>query len=115
MNYKNDVQWIFPTNKNPFAYSTKATSDLIVSLSEKYLTVKDVFNNINYDDEAKEIVKQFINAGYSNFIMYDLVHINKDKIYRKLINNETLIEIPFKDLKKNLDIPSLINEDFLIM
>lgn len=115
MNYKNDVQWIFSTNKNPFAYSTKATSDLIVILSEKYLTVKDVFNNINYDDEAKEIVKQFINAGYSNFIMYDLVHTNKDRIYRKLINNETLIEIPFKDLKKNLDIPSLINEDFLIM
>lgn len=47
--------------------------------------------------------------------MYDLVHINKDKIYRKLINNETLIEIPFKDLKKNLDIPSLTNEDFLVM
>ena len=36
MKYKNinDVEWIFPTKKKPFAYSTKATSDLIEILSE---------------------------------------------------------------------------------
>ena len=40
----------------------------------------------------------------------------KLKIKTKLhSNNETLIEIPFKDLKKNLDMPSLTNEDFLVM
>ena len=117
MKYKNinDVEWIFPTKKKPFAYSTKATSDLIEILSEQYLTIKDVFNNINYDEDAKQITKQFIDAGYENFIMYDLVHINKDKIYRKLINNETIKEIPLKDIEKNLDIPSLENEDFLFI
>lgn len=98
-----DVNWCLPHLKRSFAGSTVATSDLIVALSEEYLTTKDVYNSINYDPEAKEILKYFIDNGYGNFVLRDMVHINPSRIYRK-VENEKIIDIPFKDLKKHLDI-----------
>ena len=96
------VKWKLPHLKRSFAGSTVATSDLIVALSEKYLTTKDVYNVINYDPEAKEIIKYFIDNGYGNFILRDMVHINQSRIYRK-VENEQIINVPFKELKKHLD------------
>ena len=96
------VYWCLPHLKQNFTTSTVATSDLIVVLSEKYLTTKDVYNAINYAPEAKEIVKYFIDNGYGDFLLRDMVHINPNRIYRKIENGE-IINIHFKDLKKHLE------------
>ncbi len=98
-----DVNWYLPHLKNCFTTSTVATSDLIVVLSEQYLTTKDIYKAINYDPEAKEIVKHYIDNGYGNFLLRDMVHTNNSRIYRKVENGE-IINIPFNDVKKHLDI-----------
>ena len=100
--YKGDVSWHLPNEKKAFAYSTIATSDLITTLSEEYSTVQDVYSVINYDNEAKEILKYFIKNGYGNYLLRDFVHINQGQKYRKKENGE-IITIDLKDLKKNLD------------
>lgn len=104
MGYKKElgVRWYLPNEKRKFAESTVATNDLITVLSEEYLTILDVYHAINYDDEAKEIIKYFIENGYGNFLLKDFVHINPSLIYRKLENNE-IISVPQKELKKHLD------------
>ncbi len=65
---KGDVEWRVPKRKTPIAYSTKATSDLIAVLSQDYETITDVYNAINYDQDAKEILKKYIELGYGNEI-----------------------------------------------
>lgn len=96
------VEWYLPNTKRKFAESTVATSDLITVLSEEYLTTIDVYNAINYDNEAQEIVKHFIDNGYGNFLLRDFVHLNNNFVYRKLENDE-IVSIPLKELKKHLD------------
>lgn len=65
---KGDVEWRVPKRKTPIAYSTRATSDLIVVLSQESETITDVYNAINYDQEAKDILKKYIDLGYGNEI-----------------------------------------------
>lgn len=96
------VEWYFPNKKRKFAESTVATSDLIELLSEQHLTVRDVYNAINYDTDAKEIVNKFIENGYGDFIMYDFIHNNYKHEYRKLTDNQ-IVTISLEDLEKNLD------------
>lgn len=67
---KGDVYYYSIDNKKkkPIAYSTRAASDLIALLSEEYETINDVFNAINYDEEAKNVLQIYINLGYGNEI-----------------------------------------------
>lgn len=65
---KGDVQWCVPKRKTPIAYSTKATSDLIVVLSQECETIIDVYNAINYDQDAKDVLQKYIDLGYDNEI-----------------------------------------------
>lgn len=60
---KGDVKWYLPNARQPFAYSTKATSDLIAALYKQYEDLRIVYNQINYDVEARAIVKKFIDSG----------------------------------------------------
>lgn len=62
------MAWRIPKRKTPVAYSTKATSDLIVALSQDYETIADVHNAINYDQNAKSILQKYIDFGYGNKI-----------------------------------------------
>ena len=94
-----DVYWTLPHQKRYFMSTTIATDNLIVSLSEENMTVKDVYEAINYDEDAKEVLKHFIDAGYENFIMKDFVTQNDKRIYRKYDNNK-IIEIPASDLNR---------------
>ena len=85
-----DVYWILPHQKRSFASSTIATNDLIVTLSTDDKTVKDVYDSINYDKDAKQILKGFIDAGYKDFIMKDFVTNNQGNpryAYRKKESN----------------------------
>lgn len=61
---KGDVAWYLPNSKRPFAYSTRATSDTIAVLYEMYGDLQAVYDNIHYDEEAKAIVKHFLDNGY---------------------------------------------------
>jgi len=68
---KGDVQYFYPNSKintRPIAYSTIATNDLIVALSYTYNTIEDVYYAINSDDEARAILKKFIDKGYGKYI-----------------------------------------------
>lgn len=105
-----DVQWYLPNEKKYFAESTKTTSDLLEALSEIHQTTKDVYNAINYDNEAKEIVKHFMDNGYCNYIFSDFVHINPSLKYRK-IENGKIESIDLKSLKNHLDI-YIENDDY---
>lgn len=59
-----DAQWYLPNKRRPFAYSTKATSDLIVTLAQTFETIQNVYDNIIYDYEAKSILQVYIERGY---------------------------------------------------
>ena len=70
---KGNVMWILPGKKRPFAYSTTATSDLIVALAQEYDTVRQVHDAINFDHQAKAILQYFIDAGYGTSILRKMV------------------------------------------
>ena len=58
------VAWyLTPHAKRPFAYSTKATSDLIAVLMQELGDIRAVRNAINYDDDAKAICDEYIKWG----------------------------------------------------
>lgn len=65
-----DVIWYSIDNKKkkPVAYSTRSASDLVGILSEECETIQDVYNAINYDDEAKDIIKKYIDLCFGNEI-----------------------------------------------
>lgn len=65
---RGDVEWRIPTQKKPIAYSTKATSDLIVVLSKDGGTISEVRKAITYDVEAKAVLDEYIKRGYGNQI-----------------------------------------------
>ena len=99
------VSWYMPSKKKPFAYSTVTTNDLIVMLSKQYSTIEDVYEAINYDNEAKDILFNFIKNGYKDYIAYDFFHINRELKFRKLeagkIKVFTLKEM-LKEINKNV-------------
>ena len=68
---KGDVLYYIPKKKKPIAYSSQSTNDLIVILSRLNNTIQDVYDAINYDDEAKNVIKKFIDLGYGNSIAKD--------------------------------------------
>lgn len=105
---KADVDWYIPKTKRAFAHSTQATSDLIEVLVEQYLTIIDVYNAINYDDEAKQILKYYIDKGYGNFILRDMLQSNFNGYYRKL-ENENIIALTPNELKQHLDFANIDN------
>ena len=57
------VEWRLPNKKRPFTYSTVATSLLIKVLYDEYKDLRLVYNAINYDEDAKQIVKYYIDNG----------------------------------------------------
>ena len=65
---KGDVSYTVPNKKKPIAYSTVATSDLIVVLAQDYETITDVYNAINYDQDAKDVLQKYIDLGYGDII-----------------------------------------------
>lgn len=69
---KGDVHWHIPGRKRPIAYSPKAVSDLIVVLSESGGTVREVYDSINYDQDAKSILKKYIDKGFGDTIAREL-------------------------------------------
>ena len=69
-NTKGDVAWYVPNRKRPIAYSRKATSNYIVLLAENDKTINEVYNLVNYNQEAKDILQKYIEFGYGNIIFF---------------------------------------------
>lgn len=76
-----DVQWysLKPGSKTIVAYSTRAASDLIEALSEDnpQMTISELRDTINYDDEAKKVLQAYIDSGFGGEIAYN--HFVHDK------------------------------------
>ena len=63
---KGSVAWYLPDakkNSRPIAYSTVATSDLIVALYNQYGDLRKVYENIHYDEDAKKVVSEYLKCG----------------------------------------------------
>ena len=63
---RGDVAWYLPDAKKgskPIAYSTTATSDLIVLLYQTYGDLRRVYEEINYDVDAKRVVNEYLKRG----------------------------------------------------
>ncbi len=61
-----DVEWFLPgskKNSRPIAYSTVATSDLIVALYNQYGDLRLVYENLHYDEDAKKVVSEYLKRG----------------------------------------------------
>ena len=65
---KGDIEWTIPNRKKPIAYSTTATSDIIVALAQIYDTIEEVCKAIIYDLEGKAIMQKYIDYGYGKVI-----------------------------------------------
>ena len=64
---KGSVAWYLPDakkNSRPIAYSTVATSDLIVALYNQYGDLRKVYENIHYDEDAKKVVSEYLKRGF---------------------------------------------------
>ena len=73
MIYIIDVLWYLPNKKKPFTGSTKATSDYIELLAREYNTVKECREAVVFDTEAETILQKYIDAGYGDRNLYDLL------------------------------------------
>lgn len=67
-----DVEWTIPKKKKPIAYSSEATNNLIVLLAKETSgTIKEVYEQINYDQEAKKVLKAYIDKGFGDIVAKD--------------------------------------------
>ena len=66
-----DVSWAVPNRKRAIGYSTKATSDLIVLLSQDGSTIQEVYDKINFDVDGKKVLQEYIRRGYGNIVARD--------------------------------------------
>ena len=77
-----DVEWRIPGQKTPIAYSTRAASDLIEALAEDNpsATIKELLNKVTYDEEAKKVLGQYIDAGFGNQTANEWFNHNKQEV-----------------------------------
>ena len=90
-----DVEWHVPGKKTPIAYSTVATSDLIEVLAEDSpsATITEIMNKVNYDEDAKKVLQQYIDAGYGDQVAYEwFVHDRDQKQSTTPAENTTHVE-----------------------
>ena len=65
-----DIYWYAPNTKIIIAYSTRASSDLVESMSKDNpkMTISELHNAINYDTEAKKVLQAYINSGFGDYV-----------------------------------------------
>lgn len=76
--YSRDVEWYSIKKSRAakrgkiLAYSTKATSDLIVMLAEDNpkATIREIQQMINFDTEAEKVLQAYIDKGQGEEIAY---------------------------------------------
>ena len=63
--------WYLPNRKRAVAFSTVGTSNYIVELAKRHKTIQDVYDAILWNDEAKSILRIYVDSGYGNEIAKD--------------------------------------------
>ena len=65
-----DIYWYAPNSKIIIAYSTRSASDLIETMSEDNpkMTISELHDAINYDEEAKKVLQAYINSGFGDYV-----------------------------------------------
>lgn len=68
-----DITWYAPHQKSPIAYSTVAVRDLIGAMVDdnQTATVRELQAKIKYDQDAKKVLQQYIDAGYGDDVVSD--------------------------------------------
>ncbi len=68
-----DITWYAPHQKSPIAYSTAAGRDLIMAMVDDNptATVRELQARIKYDQDAKKVLQQYIDAGYGDDVVSD--------------------------------------------
>lgn len=63
-----DITWYAPHQKSPIAYSTAAVRDFIGAMVDdnQTATVRELQAKIKYDQDAKKVLQQYIDAGYGD-------------------------------------------------
>lgn len=69
--YAGNILWYVPNHKKAIAFSTVAVRDYISSLSREHETIWDVYDSIVYDNDAKRVLRKYIDRGYGNEIAKD--------------------------------------------
>lgn len=71
-----DVAWYIPNKKKPIIYSSQATSNLIVALAHDNYnsTIKELYDVILYNKEAKEVLRSYMSNGYGSIIASSWFH-----------------------------------------
>ena len=61
-----DVEWTAPSQKRPVAYSTVSTSNGIEVMADEHptATIRELIDVITYDTDAKQVLQQYVDAGY---------------------------------------------------
>lgn len=67
------VDWTLPGRKRRFATTTVATSDLVVLMAEEGHTVSSAISAINFDEEAIAVLRVFVEHGYGERPLSELV------------------------------------------
>ena len=88
-----DVEWHIPGKKTPIAYSTRAASDLIEALSEDNpsATIKELLSKVTYDEEAKKVLGQYIDAGYGDQVANEWFNHNKQEVTTNVEETGTVL------------------------
>ena len=55
-----DIYWYTPNKKKPIITSSTSTRDLIITLYEQYKDLQVVYEHIQYDQEAKDVVMKLL-------------------------------------------------------
>lgn len=61
---KGDVMCFVRGRKRPIVYCTLGANETIAVVSEDGCTIQEAYNRINYDHEAKDVLKKYIALGH---------------------------------------------------
>lgn len=98
-----DVCWWEPNSNMIIAYSTTAASNLIDALAgdNPVMTISELHDTINYDQEAKKVLQAYINRGFGSFIAWE--HFGSSAIKPNHIYNIECLEGMKKIPDKSVD------------
>lgn len=99
---KGVVQYFLPGKKTPFAVSTQATFDSIEALAEEHNnTMQELYDSINYDPAAKQIVGKYIENGYGDYSPSDVFGFKNAGASETVVGKNDTDSIDHSDTKKN--------------
>lgn len=99
---KGVVQYFLPDKKTPFTVSTQDTFDSIEALAEEHNnTMQELYDSINYDPAAKQIVGKYIENGYGDYSPSDVFGFKNAGASETVVEKNDTDSIDHSDKKKN--------------